>query len=1229
MLKKSLLSLAIAAGMGLAGCSGTDNTGTTGPNGGVIPVGGDGNTKVIYSPEQRLLPLQSDLLFASAAATDGTASTSDTTPPVTTAINDLDGWSTVSHIDIALDGSIDPASLNTDPASTTQNVFLIRAATDSVVQSLDIQQIADKAERQTLIFKAYAASGAYLQTLQAQIAGGADAATAEAVAIATAQGTAASKSVQIPPFAVSDSDFLVDLKTTILTNLAAINTGGPLNGSYAQFKAVFDSITLDGTLNGQNILLDEDGNLVDVGFEYAQYNVDNNGMSDDGAGLYSTLVDEFNLAATDPVAITGVSATLYDGDYRAEVISQDGGTNNTLRITPVTPLDPKTKYVVALVGGSNGIKDSSGAPILGSSSYNGLKKNYKTEPYDLPELRGLQKLVNNLEDITAGFAAATKNLSDEQKAQLESDIVLSYSFTTGGVDDVLLGMTIPNVALDQAIPGVAASTFAATFYNAIETQYRADNGISADADLTKNQQAALAALQAEFARDVKLYPEIRIEPATASLDQFLASRQAAIDAGLNSTALQDLLPKPSASENVGFWNTIEATSGTVSFPENMTVAPGKIYEGWIELPYYGYAPDGAESSTEGAAAIRASQWQADRVLGGALESALTGAPATGALPPADSDGSYNVTYNFPFAAKQTDEVVPVVVSYPGMSSVVDAGSGATLEQAILASAYTAISGDTNLSDALTSYLTAEAADPSQLDVKNALIAGDATGLLGAAVDGPYPTVIYNHGITDDRSNSLPLGNQLGAACYSADSATGLFSITGVPCYVTVSIDQPLHGASVQLDDTLAPVGSLTDVPGLTNVDFARVAGALPNSVPAELRERHFGYTVTDPATLAAGKLPNLFVSSGSMFINLTNFQNLRDNLRQQILDLSSLNASLSAVDTALQAYDASTEGFLTYTSPLAALGGTDRVTTHFVGHSLGGVNGIPFVASNNKSFGGAALQAGAVVGAGGDPARYLPNINPILGANFAMTGGGTPKLLENSANTSFGAPVLLTALSASGIEQGTSNYEKFLNVAQATLDSTDPINYMDNFKQGALSTATPGSLFFEIAGSWDVNGTYTVAPDQTIPNDADNRPLPPLDLTSIGFGVAEAAPLSGTEPLLRESGSNAALSDNLPLTGLGAQGDEGVYNSVAGFQAAGAALAADAGATSQSISVASRFNAGTHGTLVEVDNAAVFSEMVGQIATFFATSGRAVLVNDSSVLSNCDPSADAANPQCL
>ena len=86
MLKKSLLSLAIAAGLGLAGCSGTDSTGSVGPNGGnPDQVGVDQDafdlienpgTYPLFDPAdveddgQNTVPVPSDFLYS--GTTDGT-----------------------------------------------------------------------------------------------------------------------------------------------------------------------------------------------------------------------------------------------------------------------------------------------------------------------------------------------------------------------------------------------------------------------------------------------------------------------------------------------------------------------------------------------------------------------------------------------------------------------------------------------------------------------------------------------------------------------------------------------------------------------------------------------------------------------------------------------------------------------------------------------------------------------------------------------------------------------------------------------------------------------------------------------------------------------------------------------------------------------------------------------------------------------------------------------------
>lgn len=117
MLKKSLLSLAVTASLvGLSGCnisSTTDNAGNTpqvqqqnqqaAEARGVTP---------IFDPVQSQLPFGTDLIFAKASTTDGTADTARAgtrlESPVSNAIDRLDGGIGVtSTIDIPMSGSVD------------------------------------------------------------------------------------------------------------------------------------------------------------------------------------------------------------------------------------------------------------------------------------------------------------------------------------------------------------------------------------------------------------------------------------------------------------------------------------------------------------------------------------------------------------------------------------------------------------------------------------------------------------------------------------------------------------------------------------------------------------------------------------------------------------------------------------------------------------------------------------------------------------------------------------------------------------------------------------------------------------------------------------------------------------------------------------------------------------------------------------------------------------------
>src|SRR5690606_12823924 len=70
------------------------------------------------------LPFNTDLIFAQAAASDGTADLGAPTDPVRAAVNALDGFSTSAYFDILIAGSVNPATV-----LPNQTVFLIEVET--------------------------------------------------------------------------------------------------------------------------------------------------------------------------------------------------------------------------------------------------------------------------------------------------------------------------------------------------------------------------------------------------------------------------------------------------------------------------------------------------------------------------------------------------------------------------------------------------------------------------------------------------------------------------------------------------------------------------------------------------------------------------------------------------------------------------------------------------------------------------------------------------------------------------------------------------------------------------------------------------------------------------------------------------------------------------------------------------------------------------------------------
>lgn len=151
----------------------------------------------------------------------------------------------------------------------------------------------------------------------------------------------------------------------------------------------------------------------------------------------------------------------------------------------------------------------------------------------------------------------------------------------------------------------------------------------------------------------------------------------------------------------------------------------------------------------------------------------------------------------------------------------------------------------------------------------------------------WPVVIFQHGITGDRSQMLALADTMASQGFAV-----------------VAIDMPLHG----ITDVESPLY-------IDNTPFGEVAG-----------ERTFDLDLRDNETTEPGP-DGQIDSSGAWFINLQSLLTARDNLRQAQIDLSTLALNVPEMDI---------DGDGT-----ADLDGS---SINFAGLSLGAMVGTPFLA---------------------------------------------------------------------------------------------------------------------------------------------------------------------------------------------------------------------------------------------------------------------------------------------
>lgn len=338
----------------------------------------------------------------------------------------------------------------------------------------------------------------------------------------------------------------------------------------------------------------------------------------------------------------------------------------------------------------------------------------------------------------------------------------------------------------------------------------------------------------------------------------------------------------------------------------------------------------------------------------------------------------------------------------------------------------------------------------------------AGGMPGAG----WPVVIYQHGITTNRATMLAVADAMAGACMAV-----------------VAIDMPMHGLTGnETNGTEAFKG-----------------------VPVSERTFDLDLVTQDADGNITAEVPDGEIdTSGRHFINLSNLQNTRDNVRQAVSDL-------------FVVVDAIEEGALSDGGNVM-----DPARIYFLGHSLGAMVGTVFT----------ALE---------------PNVRD---AAFAFGGASLPKILDGSA--AFG-PSIAAGLAEKGVVKGTPDYESFLGAAQTVVDSGDPANH------AATAVAGRGILFFEIVGG-NSSPSDLVVPN-TVPDGNDSSGTVPAPLagtepqlalmglshvnTSQGPGVDDLKVvtkyISGEHSSLLDPTPDAAVTTEIQTQAANFFGSDGVF----------------------------------------------------------------------------------------
>lgn len=257
----------------------------------------------------------------------------------------------------------------------------------------------------------------------------------------------------------------------------------------------------------------------------------------------------------------------------------------------------------------------------------------------------------------------------------------------------------------------------------------------------------------------------------------------------------------------------------------------------------------------------------------------------------------------------------------------------------------------------------------------------------------WPVVIFQHGITGNRTHALAVSATLAAQGFAV-----------------ISIDLPLHGLPA---DSPFAIG---------NTPFGAVAS-----------ERTFNVDYVNNETGAPGP-DGIADDSGTHFINLSSLLTSRDNLRQAVADLFVLTASIPWTDI---------DGNGT--------GDFDSSNIQFVGLSLGAIVGTPFLALEpNVNVGLLSVPGGGVARLLDGSVAFGPRIRAGLEAAGVVAGtptydsfmGAAQQVIDSIDPINYGYASAQNAILLHEVVGGGDNLPDQVvpnSVAGAPLSGTEPL----------------------------------------------------------------------------------------------------------------------------------------------------------------------------------------------